>query len=135
MKTLPLAFAAGLLSACASIGTYDVDDGGYARRGVEEAPVANASSHETPLAQPTIRLADGKLRPRRDAAADVAEKLCDADGWASLTGAARADIPVDRLPKPHRIVGPDDLITQDFLPERLNIYLDRNGAVYRVACG
>jgi hypothetical protein len=134
MRFLAIMLAAGLATACGSLGTYD--DGGAARRTVEEAPVDTASSHETPLAEPSIRLADGKIRPRGEAAAaSVAEKLCDADGWSSLIGMDREDIPENQLPEPYRIVGPDDLVTQDFRAERLNVHVDREGKVFRVTCG
>lgn len=35
----------------------------------------------------------------------------------------------------HRIIGPDEAYTQDYIPSRLNIFTDEEGSVVRVTCG
>ena len=35
----------------------------------------------------------------------------------------------------HRIIGPDDAYTEDYISSRLNIFTDEEGNVARVTCG
>ncbi|MCK5930654.1 MAG: hypothetical protein KAG89_00645 [Fulvimarina manganoxydans] len=44
---------------------------------------------------------------------------------------AKAATRADRV----RIVGPDDMVTQDFVPERLNLYADQSGRIVELRCG
>jgi len=35
----------------------------------------------------------------------------------------------------HRIIGPNDIVTQDYVPERINFYTDEEGTITRISCG
>ncbi|MEM1397167.1 MAG: I78 family peptidase inhibitor [Pseudomonadota bacterium] len=64
----------------------------------------------------------------------IAADECGADGYASLIGTAiaAATLPAELN---YRVIGPDTVVTQDFLPERLNIYTDADGVVTELKCG
>jgi hypothetical protein len=65
---------------------------------------------------------------------DVAQGTCPADGYATLVGQplAAVTLPADL---DARIIGPDTVVTMDFDPTRMNIYVDEDGVIQRVACG
>lgn len=58
---------------------------------------------------------------------------CD-DSYASLVG---SNIGAVTLPStlPHRIITPGMAVTEDFNPDRLNVYVDDKGWIARVDCG
>ncbi|MDA7965379.1 I78 family peptidase inhibitor [Ruegeria sp.] len=39
------------------------------------------------------------------------------------------------LPERSRVLGPDDIATQDYRIDRLNVYVDGNGIIQRLSCG
>lgn len=39
------------------------------------------------------------------------------------------------IPETARVIGPGDLYTQDYLPDRVNVDHDANGVIMRVWCG
>ncbi|MEJ6394255.1 I78 family peptidase inhibitor [Gymnodinialimonas sp. 2305UL16-5] len=59
---------------------------------------------------------------------------CNSAGYSSLVGSniAAVTLPADLN---MRIIGPDDLVTTDFAPERLNIEVDATGTIQRLTCG
>ena len=60
---------------------------------------------------------------------------CGAAMFQSMVGQPEGEIHEPSLPTPYRIIGPDDMITQDHRPDRLNIYLDGDDRVKSVRCG
>lgn len=69
------------------------------------------------------------------AGADETDKdLCGAADYQSLVGSNMAAV---TLPAElnHRVIGPNDAVTMDYNPERLNIYTDEDGVVTEVKCG
>lgn len=82
----------------------------------------------------------GNLPGAGGAAADTPEddlvgvELCDAKKYRPLVGTpvSAATFPVGpRL----RVYGIDDVVTQEYLPNRTNVVHDRNGVILRVFCG
>ena len=69
------------------------------------------------------------------AAEAAAQTPCGAAGYAN--GLIGADIAAVTLPAElnHRVIYPDHAVTEDFVPERLNIHVDEDGTVLRLACG
>lgn len=65
----------------------------------------------------------------------AAEDNCGAASFANLIGQPREAAEAAPLPVSSRIVGPDDAVTMDFNPERLNVMLDANDIVARLTCG
>jgi len=59
---------------------------------------------------------------------------CDAQSYRGLLGTQIADALVNEGPQ-LRVYAENDLITQEFLPQRTNIVTDEAGIVTRVYCG
>lgn len=59
---------------------------------------------------------------------------CDAALHAGLIGQNIdfLDVPLDAMA---RLIGPDTMVTMDYIPERLNIYFDENDIITDVRCG
>ena len=61
-------------------------------------------------------------------------ELCDADDYRSLVGSPAADANLIVGPE-LRVFGVNDIITQDYLPQRTNVVSDTDGLILRVYCG
>ncbi|SCY79175.1 I78 family peptidase inhibitor [Paracoccus tibetensis] len=59
---------------------------------------------------------------------------CGAAGYQGLIGQRREVLGQMTFPMNTRVIGPDDAVTADFRPERLNIEYGRNGRIERVSC-
>ena len=107
-KTLPFAALLVLFTACAPVGA------------------------EPPVAEPDVaELGDGGAAETKGLA-DI--ELCDAEDYRPLigTGIAAAALPEDpRL----RAYGVNDIITQEYIPQRTNIVYGTDGIIQRVYCG
>ena len=64
----------------------------------------------------------------------AADDTCGANDYASLIGTplAAVTLPADLN---DRVIEPDSAVTMDFVPERLNIYLDDAGIITQLTCG
>ncbi len=62
------------------------------------------------------------------------ESGCGAEDYADLVGrpVAAITLPADL---PHRVVGPDDMVTMDHRPDRMNIRTDADGTIVALDCG
>jgi hypothetical protein len=62
------------------------------------------------------------------------EDTCGRSGYESLIGTniAAVTLPAELN---HRVLGPDDAGTMDFVPERLNIRTDEDGVIVGLDCG
>lgn len=69
--------------------------------------------------------------PSQETQADA----CGSSEMSHLTGISRAQLEAIAFSQPHRILGPDDVMTMDFNPERVNFTLDDDGNVDRIWCG
>lgn len=49
--------------------------------------------------------------------------------------ATEGEIALANIPADARLIGPDDQVTMDMNPERLNVHLDRNNVIVDVTCG
>ena len=65
----------------------------------------------------------------------VTETPCGAEDYAA--GLFGANIAAVTLPADldHRVIYPDQVVTQDHVPTRLNIHVDEAGTVLRFSCG
>lgn len=59
---------------------------------------------------------------------------CGAEGYQGLVGQPRAALAAMTFPIGTRLIGPDDMVTADFRPERLNIEYGRGGRIDKVSC-
>lgn len=64
-----------------------------------------------------------------------AEDECGAASRQNLVGTAGAALDRSALPKNTRIIHPDTVVTMDYLVQRLNVYVGKDGKIERVTCG
>ena len=137
MRTIVLAVAVGVVAGCATL-SGEIEDGGRAYRETINAPVE--SNLEPLAAEPSIRLLDEPLSDRnarqsaRRGGGEPAS-ACQAEMWQHLIGMSEAEATAEDLPEKVRVVPFQALVTMDYLPDRLNLHLDRSGVVFRVVCG
>jgi hypothetical protein len=105
--TLP-AVACLVLAACAAATPDDREGGG-----------------DRALPGPSEEIDGGGL-------ADI--ELCDAEEYRPLIG---TDVGATAFPVSAelRVFGVDDIVTQDYIPQRTNIVFDRSRRIVRVYCG
>ena len=72
--------------------------------------------------------------PATTAAEATAQDLCGAAAFRHLVGTAASAIDRSTLPAGARIVTPTTMVTQDFVPTRLNITTDASGNVSSLSC-
>ena len=63
------------------------------------------------------------------------EDACNASGWMWLVGQPVDVVAASTFPAPMRVIGPGDLVTTDYLPNRLNVTYNEAGVVTDVDCG
>lgn len=59
---------------------------------------------------------------------------CQSAGFQGLVGQPRAVLDRMLLPAGSRVIGPNDPVTRDYRPDRLNIEIGANDRIDRVAC-
>lgn len=59
---------------------------------------------------------------------------CQSAGFQGLIGQPKAVLERMLLPAGSRVIGPNDPITRDYRPDRLNIEIGANDRIARVAC-
>ncbi len=104
-----------LLAACEPVGTTPVD--GAPAPG--DAPLAGEPPGDMPA--PVLP--------------SPADDTCGASGLASLIGQDASAVAATTFQNPIRIIRPDDMVTMDFNPQRLNFELDELNEIVRVRCG
>ena len=60
---------------------------------------------------------------------------CQLANYAELIGQSQTDASFFAFDRPFRFVGPDDIVTQEYDPRRVNLYVNGNGVVVRTNCG
>ena len=70
----------------------------------------------------------------QNAAEATAQDTCGASAYQSLIGTPASAIDLANYPEGTRIVTPETMVTQDFVPERLNITTDTSGNVASLNC-
>ena len=72
--------------------------------------------------------------PQAPAQPEPVADECGAAGYQGLIGQRREVLGQMTFPMNTRVIGPDDAVTADFRPERLNIEYSRNGRIEKVSC-
>lgn len=131
---------AAVAAACVAAGCQglpgDIDDGGRSYERTINQPVA--SNLEPNAADASIPLINQRLRPseaQQRSAGSGRTSTCNLENWEQLIGRPRAEAESLALPENVRFVTPESVSTLEYDPTRLNIWLDREGVVYRVLCG
>ena len=72
-----------------------------------------------------------------DGEAEVARAgdLCGAEALQDLVGTSVGALEAEALPEPSRVIFPGMAVTQDFVPERLNVEVGRDDRIAQVFCG
>jgi hypothetical protein len=60
--------------------------------------------------------------------------FCKGEPFADAVGQSVSTIQAD-LPARSRVLGPDDIATQDYRIDRLNVYVNGAGTIQRLTCG
>lgn len=60
--------------------------------------------------------------------------FCKGEPFANSIGQPVSTIQFD-LPERSRVLGPDDIATQDYRIDRLNVYVNEAGTIERLTCG
>ncbi len=124
---------AGLLAGCGSLGTVD-DDGRVFQQAID-APVG--ATLEPLAAEPSIEILNDRIPGRGFGRGEEVARAsgCEAESWQHLIGMTQADATAEDLPDSTRVVEWGSMVTQDYVPARMNVYLDQTGRAYRVICG
>lgn len=64
----------------------------------------------------------------------TAQDTCGASRFTGLIGTPASDIDQSTLPAGARIITPETMVTQDFVPSRLNIITGTDGRVSSLQC-
>lgn len=59
---------------------------------------------------------------------------CGAEGYQGLVGQPRSVLDAMKFPLATRVIGPDDAVTADYRPDRLNIEISRSGLIEKISC-
>lgn len=65
---------------------------------------------------------------------DLTLTLCGADDVQDLVGGP-VEAGTDRFAEDLRVITPGMLVTQDYLPKRMDVYVDARGSITRITCG
>ncbi|WP_170479650.1 I78 family peptidase inhibitor [Ruegeria arenilitoris] len=60
--------------------------------------------------------------------------FCKGEPFADSVGQPVSSIQAS-LPERSRVLGPDDIATQDYRIDRLNVYVSGSGVIQRLSCG
>jgi len=137
IKIVASVACAAALAGCAGLNG-DIDDGGRAYREAQNAPID--SNLEKLAAEPSITLVRERI-PTRGERAEIARaaseprSACDAEKWQVLIGRVEAGFADENLPEVTRVVPYGGFVTEDYRPDRLNLYLGPDERVFRVVCG
>ena len=66
---------------------------------------------------------------------DTTDDTCGMAALESYVGQQASEIPEAEMPENTRVVGPDDQVTMDYVPTRLNVLTDAEGVVLSLKCG
>ena len=60
---------------------------------------------------------------------------CGASGLQQFLGQPASALDAVRLSQPFRIIRPGEMVTMDFLPERVNFRVGADGRIVEITCG
>ena len=96
--------------------------------------LALAACAQTPTAAPAAddQVAPAPVTPNP---ATAEEDSCGMAAFTHLIGRPESAIDRASLPPRARVIAPNMMVTQDYSPNRLNIYLSTTGRVASMRCG
>ncbi|MBT0957389.1 hypothetical protein IV417_08325 [Alphaproteobacteria bacterium KMM 3653] len=60
---------------------------------------------------------------------------CDSEALGITLGQNKSVVPDLGLTRPYRVLGREDIATQEYNPARVNFYTNDDGIILRVSCG
>ncbi|MFV0361386.1 I78 family peptidase inhibitor [Tropicimonas sp.] len=60
---------------------------------------------------------------------------CKVGDFVYLRGQTSTEVQGAGITRPYRVIGPSDIVTQEYNPMRVNFYTDGSGRIGRVSCG
>ncbi|KCZ56802.1 I78 family peptidase inhibitor [Hyphomonas chukchiensis] len=103
----------------------------------ETAPEAAAPEAAEPAPAETPDAAtetDTAVQPEMNPI-DTMDDTCGMAALETYVGQQASAIPEAEMPENTRVVGPDDQVTMDYVPTRLNVLTDAEGVVLSLKCG
>jgi len=91
-----------------------------------------ACGESTPVADQSVEPENVTQESEEPALADI--ELCDAADYRPLIGTAVSGTTFEAGAQ-LRVFGVNDIITQEYLPQRTNVVYDEDGLITRVYCG
>ncbi|SFR97494.1 I78 family peptidase inhibitor [Yoonia litorea] len=76
-----------------------------------------------------------ELAPQLPATPEVQDDTCNANTYADLVGRGATALERVLILGQVRVIRPDDAVTMDFRPERINFMIDDENAISRITCG
>ena len=61
-------------------------------------------------------------------------ELCDASDYRPMIGTNFAAVTLPKGPR-LRVFGENDIVTQEYIPQRTNVVFDEGGTIVRIYCG
>ncbi|MTH65854.1 hypothetical protein GL284_16400 [Paracoccus sp. DK608] len=83
---------------------------------------------------PVLALAACKPMAETPPADPAADDSCGAAQLQGLVGQSKNVLSSMTLPKGSRVIGPNDAVTMDFRPDRMNIEIGTNDRISRIGC-
>jgi hypothetical protein len=117
--------------------------------GVNTAPLSSAIVTETPIdgggntpggIDPALAMVeeDPYGQVIESSASGLTERLpdtCKLETYSYLKGLTAGAVQAAGFTEPYRVIGPSDIVTQEYNPGRVNFYTDNSGKIERIACG
>ena len=75
-----------------------------------------------------------QVAPTSPEIATVDLAFCQGESFADSIGQPVSTVQA-QLPERSRVLGPDDIATQDYRIDRLNVFVDESGIIQRLTCG
>lgn len=89
---------------------------------------------KNPVLLVTILVLSACSTPTDDPAEFDGIPRCGAENFQNLLGKRESALNGVKLPDPHRILHPEDVITLDFSPDRMTIDIDGLGLISSITC-
>ncbi|SFD01715.1 I78 family peptidase inhibitor [Tropicimonas isoalkanivorans] len=146
LKITALTVGVLMLAGCAAEMSDPIVDPGYAPP--PPAPTVEPIQPSAPVA--VTPLTEGGVDPAlemvevdpynevREGAGGLTERLpdtCRLDQVQQYQGQSAAAVEGAGLGMPYRVIGPSDIVTQEYNPTRVNFFLNTGGTVDRISCG
>ena len=74
------------------------------------------------------------VQPEANSVTKPDPDLCKASGMTGLIGQPKTVLKSMMLPAGSRVIGPNDPVTMDFRPDRLNVEIGADDRIAKIAC-